>query len=136
MTDFDPEGGPMQLTKKQWQQRLSPEAYRICREKGTERPFSGVYDQHFKPGVYACHCCGLELFVSASKFDAGCGWPSFDAEVASGQVVENVDYSHGMVRTEVSCSRCDAHLGHVFDNGPTATGLRYCINSVALDFKA
>ncbi|MDP6969877.1 MAG: peptide-methionine (R)-S-oxide reductase MsrB [Gammaproteobacteria bacterium] len=136
MTDVDSSEVPVQLTDKQWQQRLSPEAYHICREKGTEAPFSGLYDQHFAQGTYVCHCCGLDLFASTSKFNAGCGWPSFDAEVALGQINQHSDYSHGMVRTEVTCSRCDAHLGHVFDDGPTATGLRYCINSVALDFKA
>ena len=135
MADFDAEDKAVSLTHEQWQQRLSPEAYRVCREKGTEAPYSGVYDQHFVEGVYTCHCCGQKLFASASKFNAGCGWPSFDTELTAGQVATHAYYSHGMARTEVTCSRCDAHLGHVFNDGSTVTGLRYCINSVALDFK-
>ena len=136
VADFESEQEVVSLSNEQWQQRLSPEAYYVCRERGTEPPYSGAYDQHFAQGIYTCHCCGLELFASDSKFNAGCGWPSFDAEVVSGRINKSTDYSHGMVRTEVTCSRCDAHLGHVFDDGPTVTGLRYCINSVSLNFTA
>ncbi len=135
MTELEMVTNWVQLSDEQWRQRLSPEAYRVCRLKGTERPYSGTYDQHFAQGVYACHCCGEVLFDSESKFDAGCGWPSFDAELQIGKVAKEADTSHGMVRTEVTCDNCGAHLGHLFDDGPTATGLRYCINSVALDFK-
>ena len=134
MTEHNKKPKPLLLSDLEWQQKLSPEAYRVCRQKGTERPFSGEFDLHFEPGVYTCHCCGSELFMSDSKFNAGCGWPSFDAQIAAGQLAEIKDMSHGMVRTEVVCQHCDAHLGHVFDDGPTATGLRYCINSIALDF--
>jgi len=134
MTDQNEKQKHALLSYLEWQQKLSPEAYRICRQKGTEHPYSGQFDQHFESGVYTCHCCGSELFVSDSKFNAGCGWPSFDAEISAGRVVEIKDVSHGMIRTEVVCQHCDAHLGHVFDDGPTATGLRYCINSVALGF--
>lgn len=134
MTDQNEKQKHALLSDLEWQQKLSPEAYRICRQKGTEHPYSGQFDQHFESGVYTCHCCGSELFVSDSKFNAGCGWPSFDAEISAGRVVEIKDVSHGMIRTEVVCQHCDAHLGHVFDDGPTATGLRYCINSVALGF--
>lgn len=123
-----------QKSDQEWQQQLTPEEYYVCRQKGTERPHSGQYDQHFDNGVYHCTCCGETLFGSESKFDAGCGWPSFDAPLQSDNVAENRDSSHGMIRTEVVCNSCGAHLGHVFPDGPTATGQRYCINSVALGF--
>jgi len=123
-----------QKSDQEWQKQLSPEEYYVCRQKGTERPRSGRYDQHFENGVYHCTCCGEALFGSESKFDAGCGWPSFDAPLQSEIVAENRDISHGMTRTEVVCNSCGAHLGHVFPDGPTATGQRYCINSVALGF--
>lgn len=122
-------------SNKEWAETLSPELYRVAREKGTERPFTGKYTLEAAPGIYACSCCRAELFRSEAKFDAGCGWPSFDAPMAAQAVEEHRDISHGMVRTEVTCSSCGAHLGHVFPDGPTDTGLRYCINSVSLDLK-
>lgn len=119
---------------KDWKSILTEEEYKIMREKGTERPFSGKYNLHFENGVYLCKGCGEPLFDSASKFDAGCGWPSFDKEIQQGKIKEVLDKSHGMIRLEIICANCDSHLGHVFNDGPTATGLRYCVNSVSLDF--
>lgn len=123
-------------TEAEWKRQLAPEAYRVMRQKGTEAPFSGKYNTLFKDGVYRCKGCGQPLFDSEGKFDAHCGWPAFDRAIAGGRIVEKPDTSHGMVRTEISCGRCGAHLGHVFDDGPTQTGLRYCVNSVSLQFDA
>ena len=121
-------------TDAQWRTELSPEQYHVCREHGTERPFTGKYYAHHEDGIYRCSCCGAGLFDSAHKFDSGTGWPSFWEAATSGAVATSEDSSHGMRRTEVHCKNCGAHLGHVFPDGPNPTGLRYCINSVSLDF--
>jgi peptide-methionine (R)-S-oxide reductase len=122
-------------TLEEWREMLDPAQYQVCRLKGTERPFTGKYNSERRAGVYHCICCDLALFDSQTKFDSGCGWPSFYAPIEASAMIEIRDTSHGMIRTEVTCAQCDAHLGHVFPDGPPPTGLRYCINSVCLDFK-
>jgi len=132
----DTSQGKVQISDDEWKQRLSPEAFHVMREKGTEAPFSSIYAEDHKPGIYVCAACGQPLFSSENKFDSGTGWPSFYQPIDPRAVVETSDTSLGMVRTEITCSRCGGHLGHVFDDGPKPTGLRYCINGVALSKKA
>jgi peptide-methionine (R)-S-oxide reductase len=122
-------------TPEEWQNQLSREQFQICRLKGTEPPFTGKYDQSKEQGQYLCVCCGQELFSSAAKFDSGTGWPSFFDAVNKECVETEVDSSLGVVRSEILCSRCDSHLGHVFDDGPQPTGLRYCVNSASIVLK-
>ncbi len=122
-------------SEAEWKQLLSPEQYYVIRQKGTEAPFSGKFYKHIEKGTYVCAACGEELFKSDTKFDAGCGWPSFFEAIDSTKITYTRDTSHGMIRTEITCTKCGGHLGHVFDDGPQPTGLRYCVNSLSIDFK-
>lgn len=131
--------GPLEATKVtktdlEWQKQLTPAQFQVARGKGTERPFCGTLLDNKKAGVYTCICCGLPLFTSSHKFNSGTGWPSFFAPICAENVINEVDRSHGMTRTEILCARCDCHLGHVFDDGPRPTGLRFCVNSESLAF--
>lgn len=123
------------LTDAQWKAKLTPEQYYVLRDKGTDRAFTGKYYLHHEKGVYSCAGCGQELFTSDMKFDSDCGWPSFDKEMAGGRIKQIEDRSFGMLRTEIVCAKCGSHLGHLFDDGPTLTGMRYCINSTSIGFK-
>ncbi len=125
----------MKKTDKEWKKELSEDEYKVLREKATEAPYSGEYNLHFEAGIYTCSGCGTELFSSEGKFDAGCGWPSFVKPINSEVIETRVDNSLGRTRTEILCRACGGHLGHVFEDGPVETGLRYCVNSLSLGFK-
>lgn len=129
------DSGKVVMSEDQWKKVLSPEVYYIARQKGTERPWTSKFENFKEVGTYYCAACGNPLFKSDTKFDSGCGWPSFYEPISKGAIIYTPDNSHGMVRTETQCGRCKAHLGHVFEDGPPPTGLRYCINGVVLDFE-
>jgi methionine-R-sulfoxide reductase len=122
-------------SEAEWKSVLTPEQFHVLREKGTDRPFTGKYYLHNEKGVYTCAGCGTELFTSDMKFNSDCGWPSFDKEIAGGKIKKVEDTTFGMTRTEIVCAKCGSHLGHLFDDGPTVTGMRYCVNSTSIDFK-
>ncbi|MBC8206293.1 MAG: peptide-methionine (R)-S-oxide reductase MsrB [Kiritimatiellales bacterium] len=127
---------PVQKTDAEWKKELTAEQYHVLREAGTERPYSGVLTDNQAPGIYRCAGCGAELFTSENKYHSGCGWPAFDDAAQTDWVILRKDLSHGMIRTEVLCATCGGHLGHLFNDGPAeTTGMRYCINSAALDFQ-
>jgi peptide-methionine (R)-S-oxide reductase len=130
-----PGGKRIAKSDAEWRTKLTPEQYEVCRQKGTERPFTGAYDDCKRAGVYRCACCGNELFSSESKYESGTGWPSFTQPIGEVSVSTQEDHSTGTLRTEVICAGCDAHLGHVFPDGPDPTGTRYCMNSIALDLE-
>ena len=136
MSDTKQMPGKIEESDSEWRKELTPMQYAVLREKATERPFSGEYEYTKTPGTYVCAGCGQTLFESDAKFDSGCGWPSFTRPATENHVDEERDVSHGMTRVEVLCSKCNGHLGHVFDDGPGPTGLRYCINSAALKLQA
>ena len=126
----------VEKTEEEWKAVLTPDQYHVLRGKGTDHPFTGKYTYHKENGTYHCAACGLALFTSDMKFDSSCGWPSFDKEIEGGKIVQKVDNSLGMSRIEILCGRCGSHLGHIFDDGPTLTGKRYCVNSTSIDFAA
>ena len=128
-------GDRVEKTEEEWRAQLTPEQFAVCRMKATERPFSGAYNNCKDEGIYQCVCCGIDLFTSSTKYESGSGWPSFWEPVQPDRVRLETDQSHGMIRIEVLCNTCDAHLGHVFDDGPPPTGQRYCMNSISLQLK-
>ncbi len=134
MTNQNNDTNKVVKSEDEWKKTLSPEQYYILREKGTESPFTGKFNLHKEKGVYTCAGCGNELFTSEMKFDSHCGWPSFDEEIAGGKIKTKSDTTFGMTRIEIICAKCGGHLGHIFDDGPTESGKRYCVNSVSLDF--
>lgn len=123
-------------TDDEWREKLTEEEFKILRKKGTERPFTGALNDHYETGIYTCKGCGEELFDSDQKFNSGCGWPSFDGELPGDKVYKQTDNSLGMRRVEILCNKCGGHLGHIFNDGPTESGLRYCVNSLSIDFKS
>lgn len=125
----------MPRSEEEWRQKLDDESYRVLRQAGTERPWSSSLNDESRSGIYKCKGCGQPLYDSSAKFDSGCGWPSFDSAATGGAVTEHLDKSHGMIRTEMRCSRCGSHLGHIFPDGPTSTGMRHCVNGICLVFE-